>query len=53
MSEKLVSFMLDEGVLRTLKDYCFKKQLKIKHVIREAIIIELNIKGRYEKFVKR
>lgn len=50
--EILVSVMLDRNVYKTLKDYCHKKDLKIKHVIREAIITELHTKGRYEKSIK-
>lgn len=52
MTEKLISLMLDEGVYKTLKDYCHKKDLKVKHVIREAIITELRLKGKYEKSIK-
>lgn len=45
MSEKLISLMLDEGVEKTMKDYCRNKDLKIKHFIREAIIEALNSRG--------
>ena len=45
MSEKLISLMIDEGVEITMKDYCRKKGLKIKHFIREAIVEALNSRG--------
>lgn len=45
MEEKLVSFMVPKTVIDTAKEYCFKKKLKLKHFIREAIIEALNSRG--------
>ena len=55
MSEKLISLMIDENVYDTLKDYCYKENLKVKHFIREAVISALFSRGvkNGKKSVKR
>lgn len=45
MEEKLISLMLDKKVYETAKDYCYKKNLKVKHFVREAIIEALLSRG--------
>lgn len=45
MEEKLISLMLDKNVYEIAKDYCHRKNLKVKHFIREAIIESLVSRG--------
>ena len=45
MEERIVSLMLDKDVYRSVQEFCFKKNLKIKHFIREAIIEALFSRG--------
>ena len=43
------SSRIEERLAKQVKDFCFKKNIKVQEFLEEALIDKLNKDGRYEK----